>query len=1401
MRLFYLLLFLPLSIFAQQTPPTEKGWQELTIADGLSQGMIYDLKQDRKGFIWVTTKDGLNRYDGHNFTVFTHDPYNEYSLSGDDCSALLIDQKGRLWVGTLSQGLNLYDDKTQRFYHIAISDQSVANANNYEIRGLEEDPDGNIWIGTSVGKPFKVKLPASLQQGFPEQADFTKQVQVTSLPLRSGNSEQPNFCFSFRANGQAITGTKNGVYSFNWRNPTSLAKLDLVDNEPLELFDAYEDVKHDFLFVSTGNKINCLHRGSKKTIVLSPNTPVGLQIRAVAPNTLAITSASHIWLLSPTELFNKDSLTVADAFVALPPNVYAIASLLKDQTGSIWVGTSGYGLRKFNPQIKQFRAYLPNTTLTYLYVDRQDRTYVRHEFSYALLDKVSNQRIPFLSSKLPEADRRQRYLMQDRQGFFWVSNTNFQTHEMSLFKFSTDWQLLKKYPLPAGITFGFVGNQTLEAKDGTLWIGATNGKLLRFNPQTETFQILSYQSLLPQSGAEIETYALLQEPDGTLWIGTQRGLVKAQNLLTKPLFSLHKNSTIDRQSLSNNFVSSLANDPHNPARYLWVGTKGGGLERLDKQTGRFDHFTQAQGLPNKVVYGMLVDEFKNLWLSTNRGLAQFNPKTYKFRNYTKADGLQDDEFNTSSFFKSATGELLFGGVNGLTAFRASEVSAPDPQLPQVNIIGLKVNNRSIAVGGPDGILSQGIEYTQQLELSHEQNLLTFEFGVMNFTNSAKNQYRHRLEGVDDRWVDAGTNRFANYTQLPPGRYQFQMMGSVDGEIWSKPVTLGIWVRPPVYQTWWAYLLYIVIVLVVSWQLYRFQTQRLLLQQQVKFEQKEASRLAELDTLKTQFFTNISHEFRTPLTLILGPLTDMKQRFPGEQLVELMERNGQRLLGLINQLLDLSKLEAGQLKPEPQPGDMSAFFRTLASSFSSLAESRTIDFRFSQNEPGVWANFDRDKIEKIVTNLLANAFKFTPAGKAVTMEVLYQLQQTNNTLVITVMDTGIGIAPANLAHIFERFYQGSAEARSADTDDGQMNRVGGPRVGGPRTYEGTGIGLALVKELIAVLGGTIDAQSTEGVGSTFTVTLPMMLTTPPLVPPATPIIDLVAQHVASQGMELLVDSPITQARQTARSGPQWHEQQPALPEKLLLIIDDNADIRTYVRSVFAADFQIIEATNGRDGLAKATEMMPNMVICDLMMPQLDGFGFCRALKMGEATSHIPVVMLTAKATINDRIEGFELGADDYLTKPFNRGEIRARVHNLIQQRERLSRYFREQLGLAQPIGEVVLSKEGAFLQKARGIVLDQLTNSKFDVEQFSEALSMSQRQVVRKLKALTDQTAVEFIRNLRLEQAAEKLRQGKTSVADVAYEVGFESLPYFTKMFQEKFGVLPSAYSQQKENTR
>ncbi len=448
--------------------------------------------------------------------------------------------------------------------------------------------------------------------------------------------------------------------------------------------------------------------------------------------------------------------------------------------------------------------------------------------------------MPFLANTLSAADRRQRYMMQDRNGYFWVSNVNYITHEEHLYKFSPDWQLLKSYPLPFASAFGFVGNRTVEDTLGTLWIGATNGRLIRFNPATETFKVYSYQHLIPRSGAEVETFALYFDGEGTLWIGTQKGLIRAEHPQTALSFTLFKNDETDRHSLSNDFVSSMLDDPYQPGRYLWVSTKGGGLERLDKQSGKFRHFTEAQGLPNKVVYGILADEFNTLWMSTNRGLAHFDPKTFVFRNYTKADGLQDDEFNTNSFFKTASGELLFGGVNGLTAFRAGEVGSKAGPVPRVHIIGLKVNNEPVTVGDTTGILIQSIEKTSQILLSYFQNLITVEFGLMDFTNSEKNQFRYRLIGIDNDWVQAGNNRFANYAQLPDGTYTLQVEGSADGSVWSKPKEIQIRVMPPFYRSWWAYLIYAVAFAVIAWQLYRFQTQRWRLQQQVEFEKKKPS---------------------------------------------------------------------------------------------------------------------------------------------------------------------------------------------------------------------------------------------------------------------------------------------------------------------------------------------------------------------------------------------------------------------------------------------------------------------------------------------------------------------------------------------------------------------------------
>ncbi|WP_332369382.1 two-component regulator propeller domain-containing protein [Spirosoma telluris] len=906
---FILLVFRYEGLIAQS-----KGWQELTISDGLSQGMIFDLKQDQKGFIWIATKDGLNRYDGHNFKVFTHDSYNPYTLSENVCTALLIDQHQRIWIGTQSKGLNLLNPRTGRISHIKINAGAIDNSSSFAITQLVEDPEGNIWIGTENDRLVKLSLPPSLRSEFPDQPDFTSQVKLTPVVVREGDEKTAPAVMTFAAQHKLLASTWKGFYSLNWQKPHNARKLQLFDpNRVHHTMGAYADSLQNYWFTIVRNKLFSWHQGQIHTAYLKTDGSIRVHLKALDGQRIAVLTTDNLWIMSPEELFRQDSLTNQNAYVALPPNTFGVSSLFEDQTGNIWIGTMGYGLRKFNPRIRLFHSYLPNKSLSHIAINQQGRTFLRLYEGFAEFDR-QRQLVPLMPPNTALPNRPEWFVLPDHQGFFWSFNTSrgvtaeIGPHE--LLKFSPDWKLLRRYTLPADCRLGVIGNQALEDSSGAIWIGATNGKLLRFDPQTEQFQVVDYGSVFPKIGAKIEVYSLLLESGGTLWIGTQQGLVRIRSLFQKPAFTLFRNLTNDRQSLTEDFVLSLCLDPRQPNQYLWIGTKGGGLDRFNKQTGQFTHFTEAQGLPNKVVYGVLADDSGNLWVSTNQGIAQFNPKTSKFRTYTKNDGLQDNEFNNQSYAKAPTGELLFGGINGLTIFHPSEIVAGNQKPPKVAIVGLKINNKAIDVGGPEEILSEGIDYTTSLDLRHDQNLLTLEFGVMDHTNPSGNRYRYRLDGIDQDWVEAGTNRFANYAQLPSGSYRLAMMGSVDGEHWSKPIELFIRVRPPFYQTWWAYLCYLVVLGLLIWQFIRLQAQRLLLQQQVVFKQQEASRLQELDTLKTQFFTNISHEFRTPLTLILGPLSHRREKVLQEPELSMMERNGRRLMNLINQVLDLSKLDGG-----------------------------------------------------------------------------------------------------------------------------------------------------------------------------------------------------------------------------------------------------------------------------------------------------------------------------------------------------------------------------------------------------------------------------------------------------------------------------------------------------------
>ncbi len=532
--------------------------------------------------------------------------------------------------------------------------------------------------------------------------------------------------------------------------------------------------------------------------------------------------------------------------------------------------------------------------------------------------------------------------------------------------------------------------------------------------------------------------------------------------------------------------------------------------------------------------------------------------------------------------------------------------------------------------------------------------------------------------------------------------------------------------------------------------------KILTEQQLKFNIEQNRKLKELDNLKTTFFTNISHELRTPLTLITGPFQQLADKYPTDKLIPLIQRNTDRLLKLINQLLDISKLEAGQMKPEISQQNITQYLRTLTSSFASLAESREINFERHISKTETYGFIDSDKIEKIVTNLLSNAFKFTPKNGLVRISTKFD--ELQKTMSIEVNDTGIGIESEKLNKIFDRFFQ---------VDDTQN-----------RKYEGTGIGLALVKELVAVLKGKISVNSQKDVGTTFTVSLPIDMNT--------------WKGFIIETSETTVREPDFESKPSEKVTT---EQDVLLDnENILLIVDDNEDIRKYLRSIFEKEYKIIEAVNGKDGIEKATAQVPDIIISDLMMPEMDGFEFCKILKADEKTSHIPIVMLTAKANIESRIEGFELGADDYLTKPFNSQEMQARVKNLLVIREKLNKYYQKNNN-QKPLDVKVNVIDEHFIKKVTGVLDTHLSDSQFSIEQLARELSLSPTQLRRKIKALSNQTIVEFIRNYRLEKAAQLLRQNAGNVSEIAFNVGFDSLSYFGKVFQEIYGVLPSEYKE------
>ena len=1328
--------------------------QNISTAQGLSQGMVFDILQDSEGFIWVATKNGLNRYDGYGFKVFTNDPYNKHSLSSNTIVKLFEDSKGRIWAGTEDAGLNVYDKKSGKFFRFANKVSDTLSISGNAIRLIEELPDGRILIAVAGAGLNMITLP----HGFFNEV-FTLEITRLSLP---NNADV--YGMGKDKKGTMWIGSMDGaVYRFN-PSGKSFIKLPAAQllNAGYLTRDSAILINHN-LFLFVNNEI----------------TPLFDEVKTGRCN-LIFRPIKSLWENYHRELYYYDVAKWEAGMpvkwgLPLPKGKRIIYPFIIDRSGILWAGTVGYGLRKYNTAGDKFNALFSQNSVRWIIPKPGGGLYLG-DFGYGWKILKDEARSIEAFKKMPGSKQIDNFIIT-RSGDYWLKNDHF-----GYFNYNAASGKLKAYP---GINNGGgIGDKQpiLEDSKGYIWLPGLGGNISRVHMASGRIELLNINTnnarpMLPKS----ITTSLIEDNQGTFWIGTQDGFARvAVSTIpgSAPQIKWFYNNSGSRNSLNYNHVSTFINDPAEPDKYLWIGTKGGGLNRLDKTTGDFFHLTVDEGLPDNVVYGILPDDDGNIWGSTNKGIfcltsPKHNNGKWMFRNFTKAEGLQDDEFNTGAYAKLPDGNLAFGGVNGINIFNPKEILVQG-YTPNVFITNIMVNNQSISAGDKTGVLQNTIEQSKNITLTYLQDILTLEFASLDFTASVQNKYRYQLVGVDKDWVESGTRRSATYVHLPSGKYVFKLQGSNSQGIWShRGAEMKITVLPPWWRTWWAYSIYALIIVMVIRAIFKFSVNRAKLTSQLNFEKLEANRVRELDTVKTHLYTNITHEFRTPLTVILGMAQQVLNK-PDENFgnsMNMIIRNGKSLLKLVNELLDLSKLETGKMQLQLVNGDVINFLRYITESFQSLAEGQQKRLHFLSDMDLLFVAYDQEKLRQIVVNLLSNAIKFTPEKGNIYITVSKNDlpgDESKLALNLKIKDTGIGVPEDQWHTIFDRFYQ---------LDNSHTRAAGG-----------TGIGLSLTRELVKLMQGDIAVKSPPtgaNMGSEFTVTLPMLKVS------------------AQAGIVINDDEKESEycAAAEASATTLLSSQENLAPSKpLLLLVEDNADVVAYIASCLP-DYKLAVGRDGSEGFEIARETIPDLIITDVMMPFVDGFQLVKQLRCDEYTSHIPIIMLTAKADIESKMEGLQQGVDAYLEKPFYKEELLIRIKKLLEMRKNLQQYFLRKAGINNVItvdtiiedAIAVNRVEDPFIKKVREAVEDNVTNADFTVEQLCKIVFMSHSQLHRKLDALTGCSPNKFIRVIRLNNARELLKNPAHSISTVAFNCGYNDPGYFTRVFKQEHGVTPQEW--------
>ncbi len=977
----------------------EKVFKHLTIDDGLSQSYPLTITQDSRGFMWVGTLNGLNKYDGYSFTVFTHNPYDPTTISVNSVKLILEDSRRLLWVlPYLDSGIDLMDIRTELFRKIPF--------NIPDLRTIAEDKNGNIWIGTGSDGLFLFESKNILRSDFHYTQYKHRTDELNSLSDNSVRS------IIITNDNVLWIGTDSGLDKFSGNSRSGFEHYSIINKD-----NGYND--RNAVYSIFNNDDNTLWLGTVAGLTLFnkingkytmyPRRNIGdFNITSIVKD-----HNERLWINDGGRLtiFNPGNKTYNYVYKNRDYKIPGIVSLYTDEAGNIWIGSNADGLYIYFPESKRFKSFPnkkdirtpeQNVSIQAIFEDSQNNLWFSsHNYIYKwnrstkLLEHFGN---PLDESEFGSSGA--SAITEDKNGNIWFAtyhdlySINLKTHQRTHIIFNPD-------PVK-GIRGVFIDHT------GIIWTLSNKYLSKLTDIKKGTFINYAYN---PRGVYPVENSVIYEDQDNILWFTSNMGLGKFDQETKK--FTFYKNDPGNYSSIYSNFTKCICPDPAAQAEKLWVGTGGGGLNLFNKKTGTFAHILEKDGLPDNVVYGILPDDQGNLWLSTNRGLSKYTPAANQFINYDVHDGLQSNEFNTGAFFKSSSGEMFFGGINGFNFFYPKDITIKD-FVPEVIFTDIKLFNKTVSVNDSNSVLAKVISETEQIELSYKENQISFDFAILDYYAPAKNRFAYKLEGFNDRWIQLGTKREVTFTGLDPGEYVLNLKGTNSDGIWNKKITsLKIEIIPPWWLSPWAYGIYFLLILSLLYGLRRYELNRQKWKHSLELETIESFRYKELSEMKSRFFANISHEFRTPLTLIMGPSESIINEAPSQNLLKHaknIRRNAARLLILINQLLDLSRLEAGKLELSTSRSDIVTFIKGLTMSFESIAEEKDIRLTLEMKIDQAELYFDQDKITKIITNLLSNAFKFTPEGGTITVTVD---QGPGSMLSIKVKDTGIGINEADL----------------------------------------------------------------------------------------------------------------------------------------------------------------------------------------------------------------------------------------------------------------------------------------------------------------------------------------------------------------------------------------------------